>query len=56
MNKANYDLTGKYVAYHAEKGRMYLVDYRGRFHHMAKGDFARAQRYAKILGLPIKVR
>lgn len=56
MNKANHDITGKYVAYVAEKRRMYLVDYKGRFHHMGKAPFVQAERYAKILGLPIKVR
>ena len=56
MNKAAHDLTGKYLAYVANKRRMYLVDFKGRFHNMGKAPFAQAERYAKLLNLPIKVR
>ena len=56
VNKYTHDIIGKYLAYVVDKKRMYLVDYNGRFHHMGKAPFAQAERYARLLGLPIKVR
>ena len=56
MDKATHDMVGKYLAYVADKKRMYLVTRNGRFHSMGKAPFAQAERYAKILGLPIKVK
>ena len=56
MDKATHDMVGKYLAYVASKKRMYLVDYKGRFHSMGRAPYAQAERYAKILNLPIKVR